>query len=168
MLMERIFTQLKRDTMQEVDRKRYFVTYDMFLQEEDCFLISGDFEDSLISRNGILQMRVWKNYIFLKQISNRGFLGYMDHDNVIKICSGEDFVMGTTLYPKDDPIFFLHGSNTYFTLDVEQKQLIPHQTKEQYTFLQLMTIPGGIVFVSDHQNNKRQQIYVNKEQLRDF
>ena len=151
------------DEYKNKEVKSYFVIYNSDLQEENRFLISDELL-SFINENRITEMRVWNDFFYLKNISNNGFVGYIDNDTIKKIYTGEKLLLSQSLNQNDEWIFYVHDTNKYFTLDTENKKIIEHHTTEPYVFKWSVSSEDAIVFITQY-NDTMKQICIKKDDL---
>ncbi len=142
----------------------FFVTYHADFQEENSFLLPEEIAE-FVHKKTFTEMRVWNHFIYLKNTLNEGVIGYLENQNIEKLYGAEKLWISATVCPNDEPIFYIHDTNIYFTLDAEHKKIVQHSTIEPYQFLEWATSSNAAVFVTNQKRGDIKLIYVKREKL---
>ena len=128
----------------------YFVQYDDSMNEQQRILLQGDVKNFLTNGRGrITEMKVWHDFVYLKNISSSGFLGQIEGTSIIEIKQDNEFITASTLYINDEPLFYTRQGDRYFTLNMESGLLNENQVRaeDEHCFLQVWTANESIAIV---------------------
>ena len=122
-----------------------------------------------IGENRITEIRIWNNFLYLTNISNDGFIGYIkDNKKIEKIYSDKQLSISSSANSTDEPIFYIRDTNTFFTLDIKNQKVLKHYAREPYEFLWIITSSDAAVFDINKNGKGTQQIYVKRWNLEEI
>ena len=84
----------------------------------------GDVLDFFEHSARIVELKIWGDYLYLRDLSGSGFLGKIDDDGIDEIKTSKKFICAASLYPDSPPVFYIRDSNMVFVLDVNSGELL--------------------------------------------
>ena len=142
----------------------YLVTYDQKLQQKNIIQISGELL-SFMNERRINSIYLWDDYIYVKNISNDAFIGYIDGNEIKKVFAAPTLLLCGSLTHNNSPVFYTHSGNTFYLVDENTRQIQSYATKDAYQFIWGLSSPQHLVLVTNHNENGPKQMYLEKKDL---
>ena len=128
----------------------YLVQYDRSFTEKKKLSLQGDLLEFIENSNGrIVELKIWGDFLYLRDLSGSGFLGQFEADGINELKTSSKFICATSLYPDSPPVFFIRDSNMVFVLDISTGELseFPLKTREGHSISQVWSTENGL-FIS--------------------
>ena len=142
----------------------YLVTYDQKLQQKNNIQISGELL-SFMNERRINGLYLWDDYIYVKNIANDAFIGYIDGDEIKKVFAAPTLLLCGSLTHNNSPVFYTHSGNTFYSIDENARQVQSYTTKDVYQFIWALSSPQHLVLITNHDENGPKQMYLEKKDL---
>jgi|GEM_PF-3264389 len=146
----------------------YFIQYNQLLEEEKRILLKDDVASFIQAGNGrIIELKIFDDYLYLRDLSGNGFLGKIEQDKIEKVMSADQFLPAASLYHNAMPIFFIREDLTLFALDTKTGELTEYllNSEEGHSIAQVWHCNDQFLIIAWDESRLQMQYFVDFKEL---
>ena len=147
---------------------RYLIQYDRSFSEKKKIPLQGELLDFIENSNArIVELKIWGDYLYLRDLSGSGFLGKIEAEGIDELKTSRKFICAASLYPDSPPVFFIRDSNMVFVLDVNTGELSEFTLKARdgHSISQIWSTDNGIFISAWNETRLYHQIFSSYSEI---